>query len=444
MNFDATAIALATKGTLIGDAPAGPIATDTRSLPAGAWFLALVGPRFDGHDHVEAALAAGAVGAIVSRGQSSGGCVQVEDTTRALQDLGRYARGRFPGPVVGLTGSSGKTTTRALTALALAPLGPIHQTVGNLNNHLGVPMTLCAVPPEARAMVVEMGTSGPGEIRFLAEMATPDIRLIVNIGPAHLLELGGLDGVEKEKGSIFDTAPPGDTVVVNLWDARVARVPVPPGVRRVTVGPGGDLDLIGFEAQAATLSSKVRFATPEGEVEVVLPAFGRHFAEDAALALGVAWAAGVKLADAAAALAGYAPVGMRMRLETLGNGVRVFNDAYNANPSSMKASLDALAALPGRRIAVLGDMLELGTAEAELHEEVVAHADAAGLDRLVLLGPRMGKAAGAASKTPVFAAATASAAGESLRSWLQAGDSVLVKGSRGARTEEVVPFLETP
>ena len=166
-------------------------------------------------------------------------------------------------PVVGLTGSSGKTTTRALTTLALSPLGPVHQTVGNLNNHLGVPMTLVAVPPEARAMVVEMGTSAPGEIEFLARMGTPDIRLIVNVGPAHLEELGGLDGVAIEKGAMFRTARPGDICVVNTWDERVAAIELPERVRRIEVGPGGAIDVIGCTPEPAQLATRVRFATPE-------------------------------------------------------------------------------------------------------------------------------------------------------------------------------------
>ncbi|MCA9490740.1 MAG: UDP-N-acetylmuramoyl-tripeptide--D-alanyl-D-alanine ligase, partial [Myxococcales bacterium] len=183
----------------------------------------------------------------------------------ALQDLGRFARSRFTGPVVGLTGSSGKTTTRAFTALALSPLGPVHQTVGNLNNHLGVPMTLCAVEPEARAMVVEMGTSSPGEIGFLAELATPDIRLIVNVGPAHLQELGGLDGVAVEKGAIFATARPGDVLVKNMADPRVAALPVPAGVRVVTVGTRDSDVRVVATASTEALGMRVMFATPEGE-----------------------------------------------------------------------------------------------------------------------------------------------------------------------------------
>ncbi|MCA9571438.1 MAG: UDP-N-acetylmuramoyl-tripeptide--D-alanyl-D-alanine ligase, partial [Myxococcales bacterium] len=431
-------------GTVVRDGPAGRVLTDTRALEPGCWFLALSGARFDGHDYVAAAVEQGAVGAVVSRVDDAwpGALVQVADTTVALQDLGRFARSRFTGPVVGLTGSSGKTTTRAFTALALSPLGPVHQTVGNLNNHLGVPMTLCAVEPEARAMVVEMGTSSPGEIGFLAELATPDIRLIVNVGPAHLQELGGLDGVAVEKGAIFATARPGDVLVKNMADPRVAALPVPAGVRVVTVGTRDSDVRVVSTASTEALGMRVSFATPEGDFAVDLPAFGAHIALDAALALGAAWAAGAGLEAATAALGSYQPVGMRMAVVDLPSGARVFNDAYNANPASMVASLDALAGLAGRKTVVLGDMLELGPNELAYHRQVAAHADGLGFHRIVLVGERMGAAADAVKRTRLLVADDPETAGHALAGTLVAGDVVLLKGSRGARTERVLTTLQ--
>ncbi|MEM6929574.1 MAG: UDP-N-acetylmuramoyl-tripeptide--D-alanyl-D-alanine ligase, partial [Myxococcota bacterium] len=189
MKLDGATIARATGGTLHRDGPAGTVLTDTRTIVPGSWFLAITGDRFDGHEFLEQAQGKGAVGCVVSQpvpDSWTGGAVVVPDTTRALQALGRYVRGQVGVPVVGLTGSSGKTTTRALIAHALNPLGEIHQTQGNLNNHWGVPMTLLATPDMARALVVEMGTSGPGEIELLATLSSPDVRLIVNVGPAHL------------------------------------------------------------------------------------------------------------------------------------------------------------------------------------------------------------------------------------------------------------------
>jgi len=448
MNFEARQIAEATGGRLVRGAPAGPVLTDTRTLVPGAWFLALAGERFDGHAFLEAAAASGAAGCVVSRDPGSvwrGGVVQVEDTTRALQDLGRFARDRLQCPVVGLTGSSGKTTTRALVACALAPLGPVHQSPHNLNNHLGVPMTLVGTPEGAAAAVVEMGSNAPGEIALLAEISRPDVRLVVNVGPAHLEAFGGLEGVAREKGALFESAREGDVLCVNLDDVLVATLPRPPGTRVVTWGrhERADVRLLDASVDPEALTTTARIATPSGEVGAVLPSPGLHMAHNACAALAVALSLGVSPAAAAEALTSYAPVGMRMRAEALSGGALAINDSYNANPASMEASLRTLASLPGRRAAVLGDMLELGPAEAAWHERVAALAASLGLDLLVLVGPRMSRAAGAArGPTEVWAAEEGLDLVERLRAWLRSGDRVLFKGSRGARVERIVHALQ--
>lgn len=441
--FDASEIAAATSGTVVADAPAGTICTDTRAVTAGCWFVALRGERFDAHDFLQKARDAGAGGAVVDRDVPGWdrGLVRVPDTLAAIQDLGRAARARIGHPVVGLTGSAGKTTTRAFVACALAPLGRIHQTVGNLNNHLGVPFTLLATPEDAAASVVELGTSGPGEIELLSEISQPDVRLIVNVGAAHLEELGGLDGVAFEKGSLFRMARPGDTVCVNVDDPRIVSIPVPAGVRVIRYGLGEDADirLVSAALDADTLSTDAIYESSQGAVRVRIPAPGAHLAHNAAGALAVAFALGVPLADAAAGLAGYEPVGMRMRAEPLPNGATALNDAYNANPTSVEASLRLLASLPGRRAAVLGDMLELGTEEERLHREVAALAGELGLDLVVLVGPRMAAAADACPGALVIPDADhAPALGENLRAWLRPGDRMLFKGSRGARVERIL------
>lgn len=443
MKFDADAIAAATGGQVLAPCGPGEVLTDTRALRPGCWFLALKGERFDAHDFLASAAAAGAAGCIVSRAPEgwAGGVVLVADTTVALQDLGRAARAALTVPVVGLTGSAGKTTTRGLIACALAPLGEVHQTVGNLNNQLGVPMTLVATPPGAAALVVEMGTSSPGEIGFLVEIARPTVRLIVNVGPAHLLELGGLDGVAVEKGAMFATAKPGDVLCVNLDDERVRARPHPPGTRAIGWGKASEADirLLSWRLRPSDLHTVAEYRTPEGDFTVDLPAPGEVIAHNAAGALAVAWALGVPLAAAAAGLTHYTPVGMRLKLEEV-DGLRVINDAYNANPSSMRASLELLAALPGHRTAVLGDMLELGTEEAALHREIVAFAAGLGLDGLILLGPRMAVAADAAGGRASVADGPEEVA-LAIRQWLRPGDTVLLKGSRGARVEQVLHRL---
>lgn len=442
MKFSAERIAGATGGVLHGSAPAGPVWTDTRTLRPGSWFLALRGPSFDGQDFLDQAATAGAVGCVISRPPPSswrGAWVQVADPTAALQDLGRAARDRLHCPVVGITGSSGKTTTRALTVLALGALGRVHHTIANLNNHLGVPMTLLASPEDAAAVVVEMGTSGPGEIAALATLARPTVRMIVNIGPAHLEELGGLSGVAREKGALFSTAAPGDILCVNLGDPRIRALRRPSGTQVITWGEDAyaDVRLTEVHTDGQDLATRAKVRISGRDVDLLIPAPGHHVAVDASAALAIAVGLGVQPVDAAAAMCRYRPVGMRQRIEEPQPGVVAINDAYNANPASTRAALAVLADLPGRRVAVLGDMLELGRAEGRLHRELLAHADSLGLERLILVGERMAAAAPVVRHTPCLVASHAEAAA-ALRSWLMPEDRVLFKGSRGAQVERVL------
>ncbi len=442
MKFDGATIAAATGGTLVRESAPGNIVTDTRKLTPGTWFLALSGERFDGHDYLDTAVEAGALGCIVSSRveEVEGGAVLVQDTTRAIQDLGRHVRNQLDVPVVALTGSSGKTTTRTLISLAISQLGPVHETVGNLNNHLGVPMTLLATPDDAAALVVEMGTSSHGEIALLADIARPTVRMVLNVGPAHLLELGGLSGVAREKGQLIATMSASDVAVLNTDDPHVAAIPVPG--RRVAWGVGGDIALVSADLDPRSLHTRAVFDTPEGRLACTIPAPGAHIAHNAAGALAVAFALGLDLRSSAAALEQYSPVGMRLRTEELPGGITALNDAYNANPQSMEASLRLLASLPGRRIAVLGDMLELGGDEAHWHDEIGKLACSLGLDLVVLVGSLMA----AADAPDALHFEDWEAAVDPLRAALRDGDRMLVKGSRGARMERILHALrdETP
>ena len=445
MRFDAQSIARATRGQIVKPADEGEIWTDSRSIPQGAWFLALKGDRFDGHDFLAGVREKEARGCVVSQeptGDWQGGIVLVQDTTLALQDLGRAARARLAVPVVGLTGSSGKTTTRTLIRLALRQMGLVHDTPGNLNNHLGVPMTLLACPAMADVVVAEMGTSAPGEIALLTDILEPTVRLVVNVGPAHLLELGGLAGVAREKCSLFDSARAKDAVVVNLDDPWIRDHVLPPGVSKVTFGRDERADICLTRATLERpLKTRASFRTPMGSVEALLPVPGVHIAHDAAGALAVAHSLGLDLERAAKDLEGYQPVGMRMRTEDLPGGAVAINDAYNANPASMEASLRVLQSLPGRRVAVLGDMLELGEDEGKWHAKVASLADSLGLELLVLVGPRMSRAAGSCSQTEVWAHEVGLEAVPALRQWLVGADYALFKGSRGARVERILQQL---
>ncbi len=443
MNWTGEAIAVATGGRLHGGEHVGPVSTDSRGGIVGAWFVALVGERFDGHDFAEGAAAAGAGGGVFSRPVPgwARAWVEVPDTTAALQALGAAARDRLKGPVVGVGGAAGKTTTRVLVALALAPLGTVHQTQANLNNHLGVPLTLLGAEEGAAASVVELGTSAPGEILTLTSIARPDVRLIVNIGPEHLEELGGIEGVAREECVLFDSARPGDVCLVNTDDPWLAAWPIAGRVIRWGRAANADVRLVHAEVDGPGWCTRATYDTPLGRVELTLPAPGEHLAHNAAAAVAAALALGVDLHQAARAMAAYAPVGMRLRPVRLPGEILAINDAYNANPPSMRASLATLTTMPGRRVAVLGDMLELGVDEARLHDEVVGEADRKGLDLLLLVGPRMVRSHALAVRTPTWASVDGPALASQLANWLQPGDTVLFKGSRGARVERVLDAL---
>jgi UDP-N-acetylmuramoyl-tripeptide--D-alanyl-D-alanine ligase len=447
MILRAEEIAEGTGGRLVRTGPPGTIGTDSRRLGPGQWFCALSGERFDGHSFLPQAQFAGCAGAIARHVPEgwTGGFVQVEDPLIALQRLARDVRRSFHGPVVGLTGTAGKTTTRAMIALALEGLGPVHQTEGNLNNHIGVPLTLLAAPLAARAWVIEMGMNHLGEIDLLQSIAEPTVRLITNVGAAHLEGVGSLEGVAQAKGELFAGARPGDLLCVNLDDLRVAALPRPPGVRICTFGrsEGADLRLTEAAVDPTTLATRFRVETRAGEVLLgQLPSPGVHLALNATAALAVGLGLGLPLAPMGAGLARYQPVGMRQRVEAGPDGLRVINDAYNANPLSCAASLQALACIGGgRRVALLGDMLELGAHEDAAHAEVLELALSLPLDLIGLAGPRYARAVAPYSLPHLVSAADAAALGVALSGRLQRGDIVLLKGSRGMAMERCLAFL---
>ena len=440
MSFSSSELVEATRGRLVHDGPPGPIVTDSRRLEPGSWFLALVGDRFDGHDFLEHARAAGCAGVIVSAPPPPGwdcGCVLVEDTLAALQDCGRFVRAGLRCPVVGLTGSAGKTTTRAMIAEVLAPLGVVHQTQGNLNNHIGVPLTLLATPPEADVLVLEMGMSAPKEIELLQDICRPTYRLITNVSAAHLAGTGDLDGVAACKQELFDGSRAGDVLLINADDPRVVAMPRPEGTTSLIYGSeiGCDVRLTHTSVDPVGLATLVEIQVRGETLVARIPSPGHHLALDACAAAAVGVALGIPLDDIAAGLSRYQPVGMRMRIEERA-GVTVLNDAYNANPASMRAALDTLASIEGRRrVALLGDMLELGDAENEAHREAVEHAASLGLEVLGLAGTRMGAAA---PQVEAIRAEDSDALGATVAPQLEPGDVVLLKGSRGARMERVL------
>ncbi len=442
MIFSGAQIAAATGGQLVADGAAGPVTTDSRRVPAGSWFVALHGDRFDGHAFLGHAAAAGCAGAVVSVAPEGWerGLVVVPDTLVALQDLGRLVRRQLDVPVVGITGSAGKTSTRVMVADVLSERGRVHHTAGNLNNHIGVPLTLCATPPDAELLVLEMGMNHPGEIALLQEIGAPDIRLITNVGAAHVEGCGSIEGVASAKQELFDGARPGDVLLVNDDDRYIRVMPTPAHARVVRYGRGEHclIRLTDVSVDPERLQTRLRVDTPDGTVRAVLGTPGVHLAENALAAVAVGFILRIPVERIGAALARFAPEGMRNRVERLG-GVLLIDDAYNANPVSVAAALRTLAALPGRRIAVLGDMLELGDSEVQAHREVLALAQALPIARVLVTGTRM--AAGARADSGVEVHADVDTLIAALLADLRTGDTILVKGSRGARMERVLDAL---
>ena len=441
MNFDLEAAARATGGRAHGTAaPPSRIVTDSRLAGPGTAFVALVGDKHDAHDFLDQVAAAGVDYVVATRVPAgwSTPWVEVPDTLVALQDLGRAVRRGFAGPVVGITGSAGKTTTRVLVMEVLAALGRVHATRGNLNNHVGVPLTLLALEeqPPAAALVLEMGMNHLGEIALLQDIGAPTIRLVTNVGEAHVEGCGSIEGVAAAKQEMFDGARAGDVCVVNLDDPWVAAMPVPVGARRLTYGqhPDADVRLVAVHIDPEALTTHLRVETRDGAVESTLAVPGAHLAHNACAAVAVGLAAGVPRDGMGASLARFQPEGMRNRVERIG-ALRLIDDAYNANPTSMEAALRLLAALPAPRVAVLGDMLELGSVEAESHVAVLALARSLPIDAVHVTGPRMTRAA--ASVPGVHVHADAPALADVLTDTLSPSTAVLVKGSRGARMERV-------
>jgi len=384
------------------------------------------------------------------------GRLLVADTLRALGAVARHHRRRFELPVVGVTGSNGKTTTREMIAAILATRGPVLKTEGNLNNEVGVPLTLLRLGPEHRAAVVEMGMNHAGEIARLCAIALPQVGVVTNAAAAHLEGLGTVDGVADAKAELYQGLPPGGVAVANADDARMLRRAQASGRRLLTFAAAGGRrgDVVVLELLDEGPGG-LRFVLGVGnrELEVALPLVGAHNAANAAAAACAAIALGCDDREIVRGLAAVAPVGRRLRLERLPSGALLVDDCYNANPLSMGAALRTAASLAraegGRAVAVLGDMLELGPGELELHRQVGAEAAAAGLERLLCFGPRaraLAEGAAAAGLPPdrIFhtedVAALAAAAGAGLR----AGDVLLVKASRGVRLERLVEALTAP
>jgi len=459
-------VAAVTGGTVLSGAPNTSVAgvsIDSRTLSPGALFVALRAQR-DGHDFLPGAFERGAAGALVSRREAladipaGAAVVLVSDTAAALTALGRLARDRLEGvPVVGITGSTGKTSTKNLTAAALSAGLATCASPGSFNNEIGLPLTLLSATEATEAVVAEMGARGIGHIAALAEMARPTVGVITNIGIAHTEFFGSRDDVARAKGELLEALPAGGAAVLNADDdmtpGLVRRSPAP--VLTAGAGPLADVRVSGITLDA-DLRPSFRLDTPWGGTDVpTLAVRGAHQAGNAALAVAVAGVLGVGLEAAASGLVHATGSPWRMELSRTPAGLVVLNDAYNANPASMAAALEALGALSvrgpgcprndsGRRYAVLGPMAELGACSDEEHRRLGRLAAACGLAALVAVGPEAGPLVESAREggAEVIVVDGPEAAVEALAPRLRAGDAVLVKASRVAGLERVAAALE--
>jgi UDP-N-acetylmuramoyl-tripeptide--D-alanyl-D-alanine ligase len=418
-------------------------AIDSRAVAPGSLFFALRGDSRDGHAFVEAAFERGAAAAVVERQVGSAGPqLAVADVQAALQALAAWARGRWSGPVVGITGSAGKTTTKEVAAHLLAVEMTVGKTEGNLNNHLGVPLSILRLPEGARAAVIEIGMNHAGEIRELAAIARPTIGVVTNVGFAHAEFFHSADEVAAAKRELIEALPADGTAVLNADDARVARFADGFGGRVVTFGLSETAEV---RAEAVECGPEgVRFRVEGTEFESSL--VGRHGVMNILAGLALARVFGIAPARLVDAVRALEPVKMRGERFALA-GATIIDDCYNSNPEAARAMLDVLRDIPARRrIAVLGEMLELGQWTEPLHRGVGSHAVRRGIE--VLVGIR-GAArqmideavrSGLPSSAAVFFDDPESA-GEYLRGLVQPGDAVLFKGSRGTHVEKALEKL---
>ncbi len=445
----------ATGGRLVQDAGVefSGVSTDSRSIKSGELFVPLSGERFDGHDFIAQAAGLGAAGALVEKGkdvhQPDMTLIEVPDTLRALQDLAHSVRvARMSMPLVGVTGTNGKTTTKEMLASILSLRGPVLKTDGNLNNHIGVPLTLLKLKDEHWAAVVEMGMSAPGEIARLAAIAVPETGVITNIGPAHLDVLGDLEGVAKAKSELIASLPPEGTAILNADDPHLKALPSQFKGKTVSFGLGSGATVSASDIAENAGEVLFRLKLPGVSAVIKLNFIGSHNVYNALAAASAAYALGMTIDEIKEGLSSCRPAKMRMQEEII-DGVRVINDAYNANPASMAAAISALAAMKGgRKFAILGEMLELGQQASRSHFDTGRLAGASGVHMLVLVGEHAPDAAQGAIEAGmpeenIFIAPEPGKAAEIAADFLKAGDAVLVKGSRGSRMELAVEKLKT-
>lgn len=438
-------------GTLVQGNPAqtvSEVCTDSRKIPEGSLFVALRGERFDAHDFVPQAAEAGAAAVLVEGGDlpPGVGCIKVDNTLAALQRIAGAYRQTLSLKVIGLTGSNGKTSTKDMTAAVLGRRYRVTRTHGNLNNHIGLPLTILRADSSHEIGVFEMGMNHPGEIAPLAALARPDVAIITSIGVAHIEFLGSRDGIAQEKGALAEALTPEGTLVLPAEDDYTPRLGARTKGRVLLAGiERGDVQACDIRAEWDCTRFVLKHGDQAAEATLAVP--GIHMVRNAVLAVAVGRIFGLSLPECAEGLATVRLTSGRMERKEL-EGLLFLDDTYNANPDSMVAALETLVQMeiPGKRYAVLGRMGELGKESEAGHRRVGEAVATLGVDGLIVIGETAALIADGARRAGlenVFETANSESATDRLRLLVKAGDAILVKGSRAAAMERVVNAFGT-
>lgn len=430
------------------------ISTDTRSITAGSLFFALKGENSDGHQYIQAAMKAGASGVVVSDANMvpddiEGVFIQASDTLVALGDLAAYYRSKFDVKVIGITGSVGKTMTREMTASILGQKFSVLKNEMNYNNEIGVPLALFMLERNHEAVVIEMAMRGVGEIQRLAQIAKPSIGVITNIGMSHIERLGSRESIALAKAELLGELPSDGIAVLNADDDFFLTLKSKFQGKTISFGLSDGADITALDAELDENGFySFRLVTPNGETDVKLPVMGQHSMLNALGASAAAYALGVDIDSMRAGLESFTQPSMRMEFTVTESGYGVLNDCYNASPASVSAALQTLNAICGytRKIAVLGDMLELGDFAGKAHYDIGVMLKSSGIDILVTVGELSeATAAGALtsgfSPDSIYRCADSEEAASLINTLILPGDAVLVKGSRGIKMEKIVRVL---
>lgn len=434
-------VAMAINGKVLGeDVEFNLVGTDSRAIERGQLFVALRGDHFDGHDYVTPSLKKGAIAALVESDLYAP-AIKVSNTRLALGDLAAYWRQKITAPVIGITGSNGKTTVKEMLAAILKVHAEkaelVLVTEGNLNNDIGMPLTLLKAKPTHDFVVLEMGMNHSGEIAYLSKIAKPNIALINNAGTAHIGELGSLDAIANAKGEIFEGLAEDGMAIINaddvyegLWTSLIGQR------KKMTFGLSADADITA-RYQLTDIQTHMTLKTHKGEITFELPVAGLHNVKNALAASAIAIALNVSLEKIAQGLSGFRSAKGRLQEKDGMNGARVIDDTYNANPVSMKAAIDVLAMRQGHRLFVMGDMGELGKDAALMHAEIGAYAKKAGIEKLYVMGNLSQKAVEAFGEG-AKSYETVNALSDDLLKMMNEKSTVLIKGSRFMQMERVV------